>query len=147
MIEFLFVSKERKFLKPLIRLSLAASLVAGVDDVPFKIPPPPPRIEIVTMVEKQTDPTILLNEILSAPLFTSERTRLERQYLGFVGKNPAVENIDRGFMVISNPTLRASLLDARWELRQEGKGGLEPLPDEKYTWAKENGINPEILAI
>ncbi len=93
------------------------------------------------------DPERLLNPILAETPFTNRRLSMEHQYLSEVLKDPTLQRIDRGFWVISDPSIRAKLLDQRWTLRKEGKEGLEPLPEGKIKWAREQGIHPEILAL
>jgi len=141
------MSTRREFL---IKLSAGAAILAGVDNLPIVAPTRVPDIIIPSAQSKVevVNPTNLLNEILAAPLFTPERTRLELRYLGeVVVKDPTLTNIDRGFMAVSDPSLRAKLLEQRWTLRKEGKEGLEPVPDDKIIWARANGVHPEILAL
>lgn len=134
----------------LIKLAAGTAVLAGVDNLPIVTPTrsTEPNIQNVQLSVEAANPTKLLNEILAAPLFTPERTRLELRYLGeVIGKSPTLQNIDRGFMVVADSSLRAKLLEQRWILRKEGKEGLKALPEDKIKWAKEQGIHPEILAL
>lgn len=134
----------------LIRLSAGAAVLAGVDNLSIATPAQTiePNIPNAQSNAETADSTKLLSEILSAPLFTPQRTRLELRYLGeVVAKTPTLKNIDRGFMVVSDSSVRAKLLEQRWILRQESKEGLKALPEDKIKWAKEQGIHPEILAL
>lgn len=101
----------------------------------------------VTTTPPKESPDRLLNQILAETPFTNQRDALEHQYIAEVLREPTLAGIDRGFWVISKPSLRARLLDERWKLRNEKRDGLTPLPADKLTWIKAQNIHPEILGI
>lgn len=106
---------------------------------------PPPKEQ--TMNE-------LLQEILDLPPFSKpyignpDRIRKENEYIGRLSKNPTIEDIDRGFWVLTHQPARAELLELRYNLRLKGtEKKLNPIPEEKLKWAVEQGIHPEVLGI
>lgn len=96
----------------------------------------------------------LLQEILDVPPFVSpyigtpERIRKENEYVGRISKNPNLEDIDKGFWVLTHQPARAELLELRYNLRLSGKEKkLGQIPQEKIEWAKQWQIHPEVLGI
>lgn len=133
----------------LIRLSAVGAVLAGVDrSFPVSVSNPKSKMETVPQVQTEIiDPERLLNPILAEVPFTNKREALEHQYIAEVLKNPTLDVIDKGFWVITDPSLRARLLGERWKLRNEKRDGLTPLPADKLTWIKTQNIHPEILGI
>ena len=65
-------------------------------------------------------------------------------------ENVLLDQIDKGLAVIVDKVERANLMSLRFKLRQDGhldKLGVFPLSQDKYQWARDNDISPEMLAI
>lgn len=108
-----------------------------------------PVPEVVYLPAPQPDQVNTLQQILASPLFSAERSALEKSY---ASQAKGLEDIDRGFWVIQSQELRARLLDLRHQLRQAGHPLLISLPEAQARWAKNYqflpglGIHPETLA-
>lgn len=115
---------------------------------------PESPVVVNTVLTKEKTMAELLQEILDVPPFvrphvgSPERIRKESEYLGRVSENPTLEDIDRGFWVLSHQPARAELLELRYNLRLSGKEKrLGQIPDEKIKWAIEHRIHPEVLGV
>jgi len=110
---------------------------------------PQPQIKSTPDITQNKEKTMdeLLQEILDIRPHTEKRVLRENEYLGRVSTNPTLHNIDRGFWVTTDPLVRASLLDLRWELRKKGHEKLAKLPEDKIAWILNQNVHPETLGI
>lgn len=137
------MSTRREFL---IKLSATAAVLAGVDNLPLQFSvrttplstPDGGKNKEKTMGE-------LLQQILDETPRSVKRNDLEREYVGRVALDKTITNIDRGFWVVSNPSIRAQLLTQRWELRNGEKDQKKKTPQEKIDWAENQGIHPAVM--
>lgn len=123
-------------------------------DTPIPSPTPEQNKDQAPKLEQRKIEQI--NTILSLPINNPKRVKLERQ---FFSRAKTLAEIDAGFWVIgsntyqdNNPqandlTLRAQLLNKRYQLRLEGHNYLTPLTLDQIQWAETNGIHPEILGM
>ncbi len=85
-----------------------------------------------------------LNSILSLPLQSKERINLEKS---LVEKVVSLSEIDRAFLVVTDPKLRSTLLSKRFEYRQKHPQETVQIPKKVLEWALKEEIHPEVLAI
>lgn len=110
-------------------------------------PTPTPTSTPDVTIKKEKTMDELLQEILNIRPFTDERVLREHEYVGRIENNPTLQDIDRGFWVATDPLVRASLLDLRWELRKKGYEKLAKIPEDKKGWVLSQNVHPEDLGI
>lgn len=85
-----------------------------------------------------------LNQILEQKLNNPKRKLKEQEYTAGV---KTLADIDLGLEVCADREVRAALLEKRWKLRTEEKFELKQLPEQHKSWARDNKIYPEVVAI
>lgn len=112
--------------------------------------PIPPELHF-TPTPEIPDDIKRLNKIASQKVGTMEREQAELEYIEYLsnkGNKLVTEDIDRGLYVTVDIKNRAALLQFRHIQRIEQKDPrMKILPADKASWAQENGISPDTLAV